>query len=74
MTPSHPHLIDGPRSWCCNDMRRSSTNVCDIHDEHECPDVLITWFSDGSPGISIKNGGAVHSAINFCPWCGEPLR
>lgn len=62
-----------PERFCCEAMRRASMLDCNMHDEHSCPDVLVTWFSDGSPGISVKDGSTAHSVINFCPWCGTRL-
>jgi len=50
--------------------------VCKDHPNlSDCPDSLIYKAKDKNYfGIRIHDGGSSSIEINYCPWCGSPVK
>ena len=70
------------KNYCCKDMDYYLNLKCDVHeDPFECPDNIVCYVKENhfskkkhEFGIIIHDGGHSYIKIDYCPWCGSPLK
>lgn len=64
------------KKYCCEEMEKNINDKCPMHnDPFDCPDNLVFYNKKAKEfGIIVHDGGHSYVAINFCPWCGAPLK
>ena len=59
---------------CCVRMQAQLELTCAQHDDLiDCPDSLVTRWSDSTYGLRVHDGGSSVVTIDYCPWCGVRL-
>lgn len=69
------HQPFNKRIYCCNDMQRQLSQVCDQHaNSFDCSDQLISYNPKFNEyGLIIHDSGSSSLHIHFCLWCGSRL-